>query len=143
MIVTEPEVSRARNNRTLWAAASIVLLMPLYFVLRAFIGERTPEVAPIYSLVVAAPRPDEEMIILPARQNETVTLRIRSDRAGEVHVHGYDQNAILNVGAEVTLTFVAQSSGIYPIHLHERVHLEDRESPILHRQLAVLEVRAQ
>jgi hypothetical protein len=45
------------------------------------------------------------MTLLPARQNETVTLRIRADRAGDVHVHGYDQNVTLRVGSEVVYVY--------------------------------------
>ncbi|MFC4311763.1 hypothetical protein ACFPN2_21950 [Steroidobacter flavus] len=129
----------------LWAAATLVALVALYFGSRTLIGERDASVAPnpTFNLIIAAPRPDEAMTVLPAKQNETVTLRIRSDRAGEVHVHGYDQNVVVAAGSEVVLTFVAKDSGIYPIHLHERANPADPESPIVHRQLAVLEVKAQ
>jgi hypothetical protein len=58
-------------------------------------------------------------------------------------VHGYDQNVILNVGGEVVLTFPAKASGVYPIHLHERLNPADPDTPIVHRQLAVLEVKAE
>lgn len=144
MIKAESREWRQWNSRTLWAAATVLSLILLYFGLRTSIGEREGRVAshPTYDLVIAAPRPGEELTILPAKQNETVTLRIRSDRAGELHVHGYEQNAILEAGSEVVLTFVAKTAGIYPIHLHERVNPADPDSPIFHRQLAVLEVKA-
>lgn len=136
---------RRWSGRTLWVATTILALLILYFGLRTSMDERGARVAPhaTYSLVVAAPRPGEELTILPAKQNESVTLRIRSDRAGEVHVHGYDQNVILKTGAEVVLTFTAKASGIYPIHLHERQNPADPDSPMLHRQLAVLKVEAE
>ena len=145
MITMESRGRRQWGGRTLWAAATILTLLVLYVGLRASIGERETRVAshPTYSLVIAAPRPGEEMTLLPARRNETVTLRIRSDRAGEVHVHGYDQNTVLQVGAEVVLAFVAKAPGIYPIHLHERLNPADPDSPIIHRQLAVLEVKSE
>lgn len=142
MITTQSQGRRQWSGRSLWAAATILLLVFLYFGLRTWMGGRESGDAlhPTYTLVIAAPRPDEAMTILPARQNETVTLHIRSDRAGEVHVHGYDQSAVLEAGSEAVLTFVAKTSGIYPIHLHERLN---PDSPIMHRQLAVLEVKAE
>ncbi|WP_129782190.1 hypothetical protein [Peristeroidobacter soli] len=129
----------------LWAAATLVALVVLYFGSRAWIGEPGLNVVPnpTFDLVIAAPQPDEAMTVLPVRQSETVTLRIRSDRAGEVHVHGYDQNVVVVAGAEVVLTFVAKTAGIYPIHLHERANPADPDSPMAHRQLAVLDVKAQ
>jgi hypothetical protein len=144
MVTTESGGRRPWSSRTLWIAATILLLIILYFGLRTSIGERESRTAPhpVYTLVVGPPRPEEAMTVLPARQNETVTLRIRSDRAGDVHVHGYDQNVTLQVGSEVVLTFVAKTSGIYPIHLHERLNPADPDTPIAHRQLAVLEVKA-
>lgn len=145
MIKTESQAWRSGGSRSVWAAVTVLSLVILYVGLRTLIGEREPAVAPnpTFTLVIAAPRPGEEMTLLPTKQNETVTLRIRSDRAGEVHVHGYDQNVVVTAGADVLLTFVAKSSGIYPIHLHERLNAADPESPIVHRQLAVLEVKAE
>lgn len=132
------------GGRILWASATLLALLILYFGLRASMGDRGTHVAshPTYSLPVSEPRPGEELTLLQARQNEMVTLRIRSDRAGEVHVHGYEQSVTLEAGGAVELTFTAKTSGIYPIHLHERLNAADPDSPILHRQLALLEVKA-
>lgn len=145
MITMESRRSRPSSGRALWVAATLLALLVLYFGLRASIGEREARTAshPSFSLVIGAPQPGEAMTILPARHNDTVTLRIRSDRAGEVHVHGYDQNTVLQVGGEVVLAFVAKDSGVYPIHLHEKLNAADPDSPIIHRQLAVLEVQAE
>jgi hypothetical protein len=145
MLTIESRGWRLWSGRTLWAAATAVALLVSYVGLRALIGEREIGAAshPTFNLLIAAPRPDEAMTILSAKQNEMVTLRIRSDRAGDVHVHGYDQNVTLEVGSEVVLTFAAKTSGVYPIHLHERLNPADPATPIVHRQLAVLEVRAE
>ncbi len=134
-----------RSSRARWGAATLVTLAILYVGLRTWIGEREAPVAaqPTYNLVIAAPRPDEAMTLLPAKQNQTVTLRIRSDRAGEVHVHGYDQNVVVTAGSEVVLSVVTKASGLYPIHLHEHLNPADADSPIVHRQLAVLEVKSE
>jgi len=143
MIETESRAGGQWSRRALWVAATFVSLIVLYIGLRTSMGERSVASDPTYDLIIAAPEPGEALRVLPARQDETVTLRIRSDRAGEVHVHGYDQSALLDARSEIVLTFVAKASGIYPIHLHERSSPADSDSPILHRQLAVLEVKAE
>ncbi|WP_129645734.1 cupredoxin domain-containing protein [Peristeroidobacter agariperforans] len=127
----------------LWVAATFGMLVVLYLGLRASIGEHDTRLAPqsVYAMLIAAPQPGEAMTVLPVRQNETVTLSIRSDRAGDVHVHGYDQNVTLKVGAEVVLSFVAKTPGIYPIHLHEKQNPADPNTLVAHRQVAVLEVK--
>jgi hypothetical protein len=134
-----------RSSAALWASLTLLGLIVLYFGLRLWGGERDASAGAYrsYSLLIAAPRPGEELTILPARQNESVTLRIRSDRAGEVHVHGYDQNVTLAAGSEAVLTFTAKQTGIYPIHLHERLNPADPDTPMLHRQLAILEVKGE
>lgn len=145
MITTQSRGGGAWSSRVFWAGATLVSLTLLYFGLRASIGGHESRVAPepTYDLIIAAPTAGEALRILPAKQDATVTLRIRSGRAGEIHVHGYDQSAILEAGTDIVLTFVAKASGIFPIHLHEHSDPADPNSPILHRQLAVLEVKAE
>ncbi|MFJ2898763.1 hypothetical protein ACIO87_28200 [Streptomyces sp. NPDC087218] len=49
----------------------------------------------------------------------TVRLRVRSDRADSLHVHGYDKEARLPAGRTVTLTFTADRSGLFEVETHE------------------------
>ncbi|MFF9569227.1 hypothetical protein [Streptomyces sp. NPDC014685] len=49
----------------------------------------------------------------------TVQLRVRSDRADSLHVHGYDKEARLPAGRTVTLTFTADRSGLFEVETHE------------------------
>jgi len=67
---------------------------------------------------------------LQVNQNERVILRVRSDVADELHVHGYDLSAPLPAGEQVSLTFVAGRSGRYEVELHGA-----------HRDLGALEVQ--
>jgi hypothetical protein len=50
-----------------------------------------------------------------ANQNDTVMVNIKSDKDGEVHLHGYDIHFETKAGQTVSQTFKADKSGIYPI----------------------------
>ncbi|WP_326769977.1 hypothetical protein OG978_09365 [Streptomyces sp. NBC_01591] len=80
----------------------------------------------------ATPRPDTTLEIAvshgkvspdPGRteikKGRTVELRVRSDRADTLHVHGYDKEARLPAGKTVTLTFTADRSGLFEVETHE------------------------
>lgn len=80
----------------------------------------------------ATPRPDTTLEIVvshgkvspdPGRteieKGRTVELRVRSDRADTLHVHGYDKEARLPAGKTVTLTFTADRSGLFEAETHE------------------------
>ena len=55
---------------------------------------------------------------LTANQGQRVTLRVRSDVADELHVHGYDLGTPLPAGESVALTFIAARAGRFEIELH-------------------------
>ncbi|WP_443069264.1 hypothetical protein [Streptomyces sp. NBC_01362] len=81
----------------------------------------------------ATPRPDTTLVEIvvshgkvspdPGRteikKGRTVELRVRSDRADHLHVHGYDKEAALPAGRTVTLTFTADRSGLFEVETHE------------------------
>lgn len=50
---------------------------------------------------------------------DNVTLRITSDVADEVHVHGYDKYADVAAGGTATLTFKASIPGVYEVELEK------------------------
>ncbi|TXS77858.1 hypothetical protein [Streptomyces sp. sk2.1] len=77
-------------------------------------------------------RPDTDLEIVVSRgrvspapgrteveKGGTVRLRVRSDRADSLHVHGYDKEARLPAGRTVTLTFTADRSGLFEVETHE------------------------
>ena len=49
---------------------------------------------------------------------DTVEVRVTSDVAEEVHLHGYDLYLQLEAGAEVTLIFEANLPGVWEAELH-------------------------
>ncbi|MET9660100.1 hypothetical protein [Streptomyces sp. NPDC006510] len=78
------------------------------------------------------PRPDKTLEIVisygrvspePGRteikKGRTIELRVRSDRADTLHVHGYDKEARLPAGRTVTLTLTADRSGLFEVETHE------------------------
>ncbi len=59
-----------------------------------------------------------------------MTIRVTSDVADEVHVHGYDRTVPVAAGQTAEVTFVASIPGVFEVEL-ERIH----------RLLFTLEVR--
>jgi len=53
-----------------------------------------------------------------ASLGDTVEVRVTSDVAEEVHLHGYDLYLQLEVGAEVALVFEANLPGVWEAELH-------------------------
>jgi FtsP/CotA-like multicopper oxidase with cupredoxin domain len=52
-------------------------------------------------------------------QGDEVTLSIKTDRADELHIHGYDLRANLLLDRVVSLTFIATVTGRFEIELHK------------------------
>ncbi|MFE7239210.1 hypothetical protein [Streptomyces sp. NPDC057580] len=80
----------------------------------------------------AAPRPDRTLEIVvshgkvsPApgrtelRKGQRIELRVRTDRADTLHVHGYDKEARLPAGRTTTLTLTADRTGLFEVETHE------------------------
>ena len=119
----------------LWIAYAIVALVGLYWGLKGSLG--APDTGGLqtltYRLSITGTAVGEDSVVFKARQGDTITLVIGSDRPGEIHVHGYEKAVGLKPGAEVTLTLVARDAGRFPVHLH------DPDGSMRH--LAMLEVR--
>lgn len=49
---------------------------------------------------------------------ETVAIKVISDTADEVHVHGYNKTVALRPGEPATLEFEAAIAGVWEIELH-------------------------
>jgi hypothetical protein len=63
-------------------------------------------------------------------KGQTVTLRVTSDVADEVHVHGYDKEAAIPAGGTAEVVFKADVAGVFEVELHKK-----------HLKIADLEVR--
>lgn len=53
------------------------------------------------------------------RRGQTVRLVVTSDRADELHVHGYDRTAKLPADTATTLEFTADQTGRFEVETHE------------------------
>ncbi|GJF05089.1 hypothetical protein [Pseudonocardia sp. D17] len=47
-----------------------------------------------------------------------VEITVTSDRADELHLHGYDLSAALTAGGSATLRFTASLAGVFELELH-------------------------
>lgn len=124
-----------RSRPILWVGVTAVLLGGLYFALKSSLGEHEQRGVHtrVYRLSIPGSPPPEEAPVFKVLQGDIVTLVIRSARAGELHVHGYEKKVVLQPGAEVSLTFTATQPGVFPVHLH------DPDGSM--RRLAMLEVQ--
>lgn len=57
--------------------------------------------------------------VIRLKRDDPVTLVVRSDRADELHVHGYNLQADLAPGRPSTLSFVARRTGRFSLELHK------------------------
>ena len=80
--------------------------------------------------VISGGRPEGGIARDSVKRGRIVVIRVTSDVADEVHVHGYDLMADVAPGQPVTIRFTADTPGIFEIELEE-----------LHVQIAQLEVR--
>lgn len=56
--------------------------------------------------------------VMQVAQGDEVSLKISSDHADELHVHGYDLHASVKPGAPTVLSFRADRSGRFTMELH-------------------------
>jgi plastocyanin len=61
------------------------------------------------------PRPSVRKVAL----GRTVRIIVTSDRADEVHVHGYDKEAEVAAGTPTTIEFTADQSGRFEVETHK------------------------
>ena len=91
-----------------------------------------PATAKIFTLVLQNDALASGESLMSVNQGDTVTLHLKSDRGGQIMIHGYEQELAghekelaIGDGGETTLSFVADKSGRYMIHLHrEDQHIE-------------------
>ena len=97
--------------RLTWALAlSILSFIPL----PSFAAEPTPiELAVADGQVVGGAK------VIRLKRDDAVALTVRSDKADELHVHGYNLHADVVPGKPSTLKFVAKRTGRFSMELHK------------------------
>ncbi|MEU2505589.1 hypothetical protein ABZ621_12835 [Streptomyces sp. NPDC007863] len=115
------------DDHTVWSVSGTPVQTTLTL---AFPAPSTPSATPSPS---PSPSPDGRTLdirvtgstVAPApsrvelRKGERITLRVTSDRADTVHVHGYDREAPLAPGTPATLTLTADRTGLFEVETHE------------------------
>jgi len=84
-------------------------------------NEKTPWME--FALNVAGGRLVSGPALLQVARGTVVRIRIRSDRADELHLHGYDLELRIDANKPAELEFTADMTGRFEYELH-RSHLE-------------------
>ncbi len=56
--------------------------------------------------------------VIRVRQGDDVTLRLTTDRALAIHLHGYDIEKDIRPGSPSIVRFTARATGRFPIEVH-------------------------
>jgi hypothetical protein len=86
----------------------------------------------VFELVLAQGRLVSGPAVLRVHQGDKLTVRVSSDTADELHLHGYDLHARVSPEAAAVLQFTADRTGRFGLELHKA-----------HRELGALEVYPQ
>lgn len=121
--------------RLLFLGIGLALLIGLFLLFRpaATPSPAAPVLAPtailqppppvVHELRVANGQRVAGPAVIQVREGEEVTLKITSDRADELHLHGYDLQRHLHANEPGQLQFKADRSGRFEYELHHS-HLE-------------------
>lgn len=86
-------------------------------------AQASPQVSPmtekIFNIIIKNKKLSEGPETIIVMEGDTVTLRVTSDIADELHLHGYDKSIDLEKGKEATLTFVASLTGRFVYELED------------------------
>ncbi|MFH7596097.1 hypothetical protein WDV06_13470 [Streptomyces racemochromogenes] len=85
-------------------------------------GSPEPPQTPAADRTVTLTVRDGKVSPPPARtelkRGERIALRVTSDRADTLHVHGYDEELALPAGQEATLVLTADRTGLFEVETH-------------------------
>ena len=108
-------------------AVIVLILGGLFFLLRPDTPAGVPRDRTIAVSIEGGEMSPAEISV---NEDDSVTLRVSSDRPMELHLHGYDVEQEVGPGQKASLRFRADLTG--------RFEIEDHESE---RELGVLQVR--
>lgn len=74
----------------------------------------------VITVVVSGGRVEGGFSREKVKLGEAVVLRVTSDTADEVHVHGYDKKADVAAGGTTEISFTADIPGVFEVELEER-----------------------
>lgn len=82
-------------------------------------GEGVAAAELTFDLRIERGRVREDMRTIRVKQDDIVKVRCTADRALTLHLHGYDIEKRIGPGTVGELTFTANATGRFPIHLHD------------------------
>ena len=85
-------------------------------------------------------REASQLLVLRAHEGDQVELRVTSELAAHLYIHGLDVTATLVPNLEASLIFPAKNAGRYYLHLHDLICASPPASDESHFELAVIEV---
>jgi hypothetical protein len=97
-------------------------------------GARAEELT--FDLKVERGRVAPDKRLIRVRQGDVVRLRWSTDRAMDLHLHGYDIEKRIEPGAVAELTFTARAAGRFSVE----VHVAKRSGGHAHAPLVQIEV---
>lgn len=99
------------------AAALPAVLAAALTVALAACGEREPE-AHVFNLELRGGELVQDTSTWQVKQDDEVTMIVRSDQPVTVHLHGYDFEQDIEPGEPAQFEFTANATGSFPITIH-------------------------
>jgi len=110
----------------------VVAALWVFFRPQAPVSAKPDVTETVFELGLAQGKLTSGPAVLRVRQGEKLTVRVSSDTADELHLHGYDLRARVGPEAAAVLQFTADRTGRFGLELHKA-----------HRELGALEVYPQ
>jgi heme/copper-type cytochrome/quinol oxidase subunit 2 len=117
------------KNKYLIAGLAIVVLLALFFILKpeSKPGSSNQQQTQVeqqvskknFILEIRGGKLVNDSDSLRVNQGDNVAIKVTSDKADELHLHGYDKEVELEAGVPVELSFKADKSGRFVIELHK------------------------
>jgi len=73
----------------------------------------------VYKLWISSRPPGERPPLIKVNQGEMLTLVVSTQSPGMIYIHGYDVQIGLKPGEDVSLSFLANLPGSFPVHVHD------------------------
>ena len=119
--------------RFLPGLAMLSLVLATSVVLAACGGGSEPEHRP-FDLTIKDRKLDLDPAVVKVKQDDTVTLSIRSDESGRFHLHGYDIEKDVGPDETTVMEFTANATGDFRITFHPGTAGEEREEEEQHEE---------
>ena len=95
----------------------MLLLAPTAAVLAPAVGASAADLT--FDLKIERGQVPQNMRVIRVSQGDVVKLRWSTDQPLTLHLHGYDIEQTLERGAVAEMTFIARSTGRFPVHVHD------------------------